>query len=164
MFIKEKEKGKIYKGENQIKNIIKELNNNKTKELKYYILKIPIKFLDEYNDEKINKIKEKIEFLDFPGLYTSCDNRDNNLSNAEDLLKCIDGFLFLFKGQFYDHDYIKLITNIEKKVKERNENFSFKSCLFIRTFIDEEEDYENKNIKKYKAKMKEDIKTNFTKY
>ena len=101
--------------------------------------------------------------MDFPGLYTSSDNRDNILSNAEDLL-CIDGFLFLFKGQFYDHDYIKLITNIEKKVKERNENFSFKSCLFIRTFIDEEEDYENKNIKKYKAKMKEDIKTNFTKY
>jgi hypothetical protein len=79
VFIKEKEGGKIYKGENQIKNIIQRLNNN-TNELKYYILKIPIKFLDEYNDEKINKIKEKIEFLDFPGLYTSSDNRDNNLS------------------------------------------------------------------------------------
>ena len=94
VFIKEKEKGKIYKGENQIKNIIKELNNNKTKELKYYILKIPIKFLDEYNDEKINQIKDKIEFLDFPGLYTSSNNKENNLIDAQDLLKCIDGFLF----------------------------------------------------------------------
>lgn len=44
VFIKKKEKRKIYKGENQIKNIIKELSNNKTKELKYYILKIPINF------------------------------------------------------------------------------------------------------------------------
>ena len=38
VFIKEKEGGKNYKGENQIKNIIQRLNNN-TNELKYYILK-----------------------------------------------------------------------------------------------------------------------------
>ena len=107
VFIKEKEKGNINKEENQIKNIIKELNNNKTKELKYYILKIPIKFLDEYNDEKINQIKDKIEFLDFPGLYTSSNNKENNLIDAQDLLKCIDGFLFLYKEKYFDNDLIK---------------------------------------------------------
>ena len=162
VFIKEKEKGKIYKGENQIKNIIKELNNNKTKELKYYILKIPIKFLDEYNDEKINQIKDKIEFLDFPGLYTSSNNKENNLINTQDLLKCIDGFLFLYKEKYFDNDLIKLIKNIQKNVKERNSNFSFKTCLFIRTFIDEDDEYDNQNVKKYKEKMKEDIKKHFS--
>ena len=158
MFIKEKEKGKIYKGENQIKNIIKELSNNKTKELKYYILKIPIKFLDEYNDEKINQIKDKIEFLDFPGLYTSSNNKENNLINAQDLLKCIDGFLFLYKEKYFDNDLIKLIKNIQKNVKERNSNFSFKICLFIRTFIDEDDEYDNQNVKKYKEKIKKILK------
>lgn len=134
VFIKEKNNGEYIIGEENIKNRITQLNN--TNELKYYILKTPIQILDEYNYD--DEIKEKLEFLDFPGLYTSSDVENNVLNNASDLLKSIDGFILFHKGIF-DSDTIQLIKKIINLVKSRNPQFSFKTCLFILTFIDEKQ-------------------------
>ena len=134
VFIKEKNNGEYIIGEENIKNRITQLNN--TNELKYYILKTPIQILDEYNYD--DEIKEKIEFLDFPGLYTSSDVENNVLNNASDLLKSIDGFILFHKGIF-DSDIIQLIKKIINLVTCRNPQFSFKTCLFILTFIDEKQ-------------------------
>ena len=72
---------KLAEGEEEIKKKIKELNHensNKTNELKFYFLKTPIEIfdliieenIDSKEKEKIGKIIEKIELLDFPGLDT----------------------------------------------------------------------------------------------
>ena len=83
--------------------------------------------------------KEKIELLDFPGLDSI-----NNLFSSEvlkHLIQFSDGFIFVNKGNSIMelekvHNLIKIINLINEN---KNNEFSFKSCLFILNRCDEVE-------------------------
>ena len=122
----------VAEGERAIYEKIDELNNNKyaKSDLKFYLLKAPIEFLDEKNLNE--EEKEKIELIDFPGLDT---NFEQAQIKAENLLNIIDGFIYInFQINFDDGDQ-KILTLIYNTIKQRN-NFSFDTCLFILNKID----------------------------
>ena len=122
----------VAEGERAIYEKIDELNNNKyaKSDLKFYLLKAPIEFLDQMNLNE--EEKEKIELIDFPGLDT---NFEQAQIKAENLLNIIDGFIYInFQINFDDGDQ-KILTLIYNTIKQRN-NFSFDTCLFILNKID----------------------------
>ena len=79
--------------------------------------------IDEIKEEQ----KERIELIDFPGLDTDFDEAKKK---AENLLKIIDGFIYInYQIQFDDDDH-QILRLIYNTIRERN-NFSFNTCLFI---------------------------------
>ena len=81
------DENEVYRGRKEIHSKIDELNsdeNSKIGEFKYYLLKTPIEFLDNMKLSK--EEKEKIEFIDFPGLDT---NFEKAKDQAKNLLRII---------------------------------------------------------------------------
>ena len=149
---------------------------NENNEIKIYLLLYPFKLFeyieennsikkaiknDEYElKKKIKLFKEQIQFIDYPGLDTDFKekfkkvyNENNKLESKFDpitnaLLNYTNGFLFVNNGiQILEHSNKELLNNILIQIKNKQNNFSFKNCLFIMNKCDEADI----NIKKSKA-------------
>ena len=142
-YFKYNETNKINLEGKTIKEKIEELNkeNSNKEDLKFYLIKAPIEFLDQM--ESINEEeKERIELIDFPGLDTDFDKAKQK---AEDLLKILDGFIYVNYQTAFSLDNKRILNLIYDTIKRRND-FSFDTCLFILNKIDlinEDIDYEN---------------------
>ena len=87
-FIKDK---LIAQGEELVKKNLKKINNDYKGEIQYYILNTPIKFLDDFIEDE--KIKEKIQFFDTPGLDSLL--KEYTDINFPKLIKCINLFIYM---------------------------------------------------------------------
>jgi len=122
----------VAEGEKAIYKKIDELNQdeNAKNELRFVILQAPIEFLDQMDITE--EQKQKIEIIDFPGLDT---NFKEAKKKAENLLKIIDGFIYVnFQIHFDDGD-TEILRLMYNTIKSRS-NFSFQTCLFILNKID----------------------------
>ena len=134
---------------NKIKEIIKELNNQpifENNNIPFFLLKIPLKFFEYIEDDSL---KDKIEFIDYPGLDTDFQlpNNDNLVDNKNEkenlakvnldnntkaLLQYTNGFIFVNDGiQVLEHGNKVLLERVLDNIRKRQSNFSFKSCIFI---------------------------------
>ena len=138
-------------GGKSIQQKIDELNkkeNVKKEELKFYLLKAPIEFLDQIGLNEADK--EKIELIDFPGLDTKFDQAKDK---AEHLLKILDGFIYVNFQTAFSSDNQKILGLIYNTIKRRND-FSFDACLFILNKIDIiEEDINYEDVSKQILKI-----------
>jgi hypothetical protein len=94
----------------------------------------------ELNEEE----KKKIELIDYPGLDT---NFEEAKIMAENLLKIVDGFIYVFFETSFDDANQNVLINMYNIIKNRI-NFSFNTCLFILNKIDsinEDINYEDIN-------------------
>ena len=96
-------------GFKEVYNKLEELNkiNDKFEE-SFYILKIKINFYDEYNID--NELKEKIEFIDFPGLHSENNFYEDKIFTL--LMQFTHGFIFIIKN-----DLIKEKSNVEALIE-----------------------------------------------
>jgi hypothetical protein len=120
-------------GEYEIYKKLDELNNKenaKEDEFKFYMIETPIEFFDKMWLPL--EIKKRIELIDFPGLDT---NFIKAKKNANDLLKMIDGFIYVNYKIYFDSDDHEILTSIYNTIKQRN-IFSLNTCLFIFNKID----------------------------
>ena len=142
----------VAEGEKSIENKINELNNdpNAKKEIKFYLIKTPIEFLDKMENLSEEK-KKKIELIDFPGLDTDFDKAQER---AKDLLKIIDGFIYVNYQIQMDDGNQKILTLIYKTIRQRS-NFSFNTCLFILNKIDVIEAQQKVDINEFTQKILE---------
>ena len=126
----------IVKGEKEVIEKLKQLNDEKKNELNnkenknneggidFYILKTPIQFLDNYDIKE----KEKIEFIDFPGLNKS-EETEKIISN---LFNCSDYFIFCNSGNIIkEKGSQKIFEKILNKIMIRKDFFDFNKILFI---------------------------------
>lgn len=123
----------IAKGEKGVHNKLNELNNNiyANDRLDFYLLQTPIEFFDSMN--LTPEQKNKIEIIDFPGLDTKFEEAK---TKAQNLLKIIDGFIFVYSSLTYSKDYKDIFRLVYHTIKERP-TFTFDTCLFILNRIDE---------------------------
>ena len=131
-YFKYAENDLVAKGHAQVFNKIDSLNNNeKAKDnLDFYLIKSPIEFFDEMN---LNiEDKEKIELIDFPGLDTDFKEATKK---AENLLKIIDGFIYVNFQIHFDEGDTNIISLMYNTIKKRK-HFSFGTCLFVLNKID----------------------------
>ena len=110
-----------------------EYTNNESKQ--FYILKTPIKFLEEYKFS--DDLKRRISFIDLPGGNTFRNTFNENVGGLtiyEKLLNICSSFVFISHGSA-----IKIVDNnifgsayysIYNYSKIRNNNEYLKSCLF----------------------------------
>ena len=125
------EKGeKLAEGENFVRKKISEENHN-TKEFSIYILETPIEI---FEDIKINEeLKNKVEFIDFPGLNTEKATKLNYINNQ--ILKIINGFFFLNEpkdiGTNDVDDLFKII--MKKLVLDDSNIYNLKNSLILFT-------------------------------
>ena len=109
---------------------------------------MPLKLFEYIEDDSL---KDKIEFIDYPGLDTDFQlpsnfnllnnqnqNEKENTSkvnldnNTKALLEYTNGFLFVNDGiQVLEHGNKVLLERILDNIRKRQSNFSFKSCIFI---------------------------------
>ena len=138
-------------GKEEIKKKLNNINNNKIEGMQYYILKTPIKFLDFFIEDKI--IKEKIQFIDTPGLdtllkeYTDC--------NFSKLIEYTD--LFIYTNAFNIINQKESETSLKRMIEfilDKKGYFNFNSFIFIINFYDKlntnDEPKENEILEKYK--------------
>ena len=127
------EKCPIAQGEDSVLQKIDQLNNDPNAKscLKFFLIKSPIEFLDQMEDLSEEK-KKSIELIDFPGLDTEFDEAQKR---AKDLLKIIDGFIYVNFNITFDSGNQEILTLMYKTIRQRN-NFSFNTCLFILNKID----------------------------
>ena len=123
----------IAEGEKNILNKVDQLNNDPyaKQNLKFYLIKAPIEFLDQMDLSEDKK--KSIEIIDFPGLDTEFEEAHKR---AKDLLKIIDGFIYVISRIEFDDANQKILALMYKTIRERN-NFSFNTCLFILNKIDQ---------------------------
>jgi hypothetical protein len=141
----------IAEGEKDIFSKINNLNKVCYSELKFYLLESPIEFLDkmEIDEEE----KKKIELIDYPGLDT---NFDEAKKMAENLLKIVDGFIYVLFETSFDEANQNVLTLMYNVIKQRI-NFSFNTCLFILNKIDSiNEEINYKEIKNQILKIFDD--------
>ena len=126
------ENNPVAEGEEKVLHKVDQLNNDPyaKSNLKFYLIKAPIEFLDqmELSEDK----KKKIEIIDFPGLDTEFDEAQKR---AKDLLKIIDGFIYVNYSITFDSGNTKILQLMYNTIRNRN-NFSFNTCLFILNKID----------------------------
>ena len=127
------ENSPIAQGEDSVLNKLDQLNNDPyaKSNLKFYLIKSPIEFLDQIEDLSEDK-KKSIELIDFPGLDTEFNEAQKK---AKDLLKIIDGFIYVNFNVTFDSGNQEILTLMYKTIRQRN-NFSFNTCLFILNKID----------------------------
>ena len=133
---------------NEIHNYL--INFNQNKEIKFYLLKIPLiifEYIDDYS------LKNKIQFIDYPGLDTEFKDQDNNSlgnnnsdtqikisKNTDALLKYTNGFIYVNNGiQVEENSNKQLLQGVLQNIQERKDKFSFKNCIFIFNKCDESE-------------------------
>ena len=128
-FFFEKEE-KLAEGENLVRKRISEENHN-TKEFSIYILETPIEI---FEDIKVNdELRNKVEFIDFPGLNTEKAIKLNYINNQ--IFKIINGFFFLNEpkdiGTNDVDDLFKLI--MKKLVLDDSNIYNLKNSLILFT-------------------------------
>ena len=116
--------------ENVINKIIK---LNKEKKFKYYILKTPIQALDELGLPDF--LKERIEFIDFPGLGTGKNSFIKE--KIKELLTRQNAFIFVKDGKEFKKDgAYEVIELIYKETIEKDKDlFKISNCLFLFTHV-----------------------------
>ena len=99
-------------GYEQIKQYLKSLNSNYTKNEEdfFYILNIKIKFIDTYINNEEDK--RKICFIDLPGYGKK--NQFENIQIYSKFIKSCKFFLMIARDHFNDKDNVKQINNIIK--------------------------------------------------
>ena len=129
-----------------IKETLKLLNQNTSKkeQISFYLLKMPLKIFDYVKVE--DELKTHLEFIDFPGLNTGYEEA---LKTSENLIRFTNGFFFIQGIVINENDNKRLLNNVIDTIRNNNNNFSFKSCLFLMNKCDR-----NKiNINKYKLEF-----------
>ena len=124
------EDGEIIKNKDtpeKIYQFLEEENKNENKEDMFYLLKAPI-FL--FKKIKLDKnIKNKIEFIDFPGI----DVDEQAVKEFFDkIVGLTDTFLFVNECSLIsNNNNIKNIQDIVNKIEGRLFDFDYNSCLFV---------------------------------
>ena len=130
-------------GLDEVKDVIKKVNKNKSKNnIDYYLIRTPLKIFDYINNEEIRNLRHKIQIIDFPGLDS--ENLEVAIKSKSDLLEMINGFLFVNRELTLNDDSTeKILYSLLKDIIRRNHfGFSYKSCLFI-MITENEKDVEN---------------------
>lgn len=126
-FSKEK---KISNGKENVKELLKKLNEKEINEIPYYILETPIEFLDEIIQD--NNRKLEIEFVDLPGI--NIQKFENSfLSN---LIKFTDFFLFINDKDVIQDENKEIIEDFFKNVLLEKTYFNLNSIMFVVNQID----------------------------
>ena len=116
----------------------------KNEKISFYLIKMPLKIFDYVKVE--DELKTHLEFIDFPGLNTGYEEA---LSTSKDLIRFTNGFFFIQGIIINENDNKKLLNTIIDTIRNNNNNFSFKCCLFLMNKCDK-----NKiNINKYKLEF-----------
>ena len=141
----------IAKGEEKIKQELKNINNNEKQGIHYYLLNTPIKFLDLFIEDK--NIKEKIQFIDTPGL-------DSLLKEYTDrefpkLIKYVDLFIYTNTYNIINQKESEMsLKRIIEFILDKKGYFDFNSFIFIVNFYDKlntnDEPKENEILENYK--------------
>ena len=129
-----------------IKEILNFLNQNSVKsdKISFYLIKMPLKIFDYVKVE--DELKTHLEFIDFPGLNTEYEEA---LSTSKDLIRFTNGFFFIQGIIINENDNKKLLNTIIETIRNNNNNFSFKCCLFLMNKCDK-----NKiDLNKYKLEF-----------
>ena len=136
----DKEETRIY-DITEIKNKIKSLNRQGS--FNIYTYYVPIEGLESI------KNKENIELIDLPGLKEEIIGK----INLKQIFNMCDGFIFIFNSlSIADENSQYIFKTIIKYIKERNDGFNFKNCLFHLNYIDEiEEDLIEKKVGEFKS-------------
>ncbi len=69
-----------------------------------------------------------MEFIDFPGLNTGYEEA---LRTSKDLIRFTNGFFFIQGIIINENDNKKLLNTVIDTIRNNNNNFSFKCCLFL---------------------------------
>jgi len=128
----------ICSGTEDIKKKLEYLNKTSAKfEDSFYILKIKIKFFDDF---KFNDgLKNKIQLIDFPGLNTEYKFYEENIFNP--LMNFCDGFIFINKNDLIEEkSNLRALQEIITLIESRKYSFDLNSCLFILN------NFEDKNL------------------
>ena len=126
------EKGKlIAKGENKVKKEINNLNKEESK-FNFYILETPIQAFEDMG--LTQELKEKIEFIDLPGL----ESNQSFEENIKELLKKQSAFIFLKKGVVFDKKSASRTIELIYKETIKKDIFNINNCLFVFTFPNKE--------------------------
>ena len=129
----QEEENPFCEGDEQIKETLKELNQEKVEfENSFIVLKIPLKIFSELNlnnNELKEELMEKLEFIDFPGL----DIKDNFIENIfSPLMRFSDGFIFVNDCDLIEEKgNLDIIENIMNEIKIYKPSFNYNSCLFL---------------------------------
>ena len=103
----------------------------------FYILSLPLQFLEDIKIEE--KIKDKIELIDFPGIDVGDEIFEKDLFNH--LVNLSDSFIFINAYDLIKNaDNIEMIQKIIFKIEIRKINFEYDSCLFILNKCDDADD------------------------
>ena len=150
---KEKTNLSPIEGKDKIYNYLESVNDEfSDKEEKcFYILKTPIRFLEDFNISE--DLKRRISFIDLPG-----SNTINNAFNAkkgeftiyQKILKVCTSFIFVSRIAININDNTEIITeaySIHKDSKIKNISNFLKNCTFVINLFDKLKEDE-KNIKK----------------
>ena len=111
-----------------IKDTLYFLNQNSVKndKISFYLIKMPLKIFDFVKVE--DELKTHLEFIDFPGLNTGYEEA---LSTSKDLIRFTNGFFFIQGIIIKENDNKKLLNTVIDTIRNNNNNFSFKCCLFL---------------------------------
>ena len=128
-----------------------EYTNNESKQ--FYILKTPIKFLEEYKFS--DDLKRRISFIDLPGGNTfknTFNEMVGNLTIYEKLLNICSSFVFVSHGRAIkiedNNIFGSFYYSIYNYSKIRNNNEYLKSCLFTVNMF-EKLNKEEKNLQNF---------------
>ena len=111
-----------------IKETINFLNqsSDKNEQISFYLIKMPLKIFDYVKVE--DELKTHLEFIDFPGLNTGYEEA---LITSKDLIRFTNGFFFIQGIIIKENDNKKLLNTVIDTIRNNNNNFSFKCCLFL---------------------------------
>ena len=147
------------------KNSIKEILNQKNKEYKesqnisYYILTTPIQYLDNFIKDE--EIKNKVQFIDLPGLNILEKNIEEKMLSF--LIEYINLFLYTNTTNIvFSNENEQIITKMLNSIMKRNKYFN--SIIFILNFFDTMEINDGNEIKNVLDKFKNDIDKIMIKY
>ena len=87
---------------------------------------MPLKIFDFVKVE--DELKTHLEFIDFPGLNTGYEEA---LRTSQDLIRFTNGFFFIQGIIINENDNKKLLNTVIETIRNNNNNFSFKCCLFL---------------------------------
>ena len=139
-----------YEGKEKVFTKLKEINKEVNENIEdcFYLITLNIKKL-----KKIDKnIRNKIVFIDFPGLGVVDDNLNQKINFFEtyvfpELIKQIDCFLF-FNKELYCNSFINdFFRRLDKKLYINKIDNSFKNIIFIMSFWDQENDNKERTDK-----------------
>ena len=145
-------KDKIY---SFFESINEEFSNKEEKS--FFILKTPIRFLDDF---KISEdLKRRISFIDLPGsntLKNSFNDKKGEFTIYQKLLKICTSFVFVIRGtaiNINENDEIIAEANsIHKDSKIKNKVNFLKNCTFVINLFSKLKE-EDKNIQKIKKNI-----------